>query len=161
MDGIGLEVTAVSGRAVFNDVGSGDPDSSAGFWVLRLESSWGTVVTDSFEINYPPSLHFESGNINGQGLGPQAPTMTMGVGDSIVGAINLTYSTNWGAASIVLGMSSTWDRREDVAPCRGLPTPVRNGVTRDLPINLRAPSEPGTYHIIFAFAAEEDTKQVF
>ena len=157
---------ASRGRAVFHNLGLSEVQS--GFYVLGFETTIGIAVTDSFELAYKNALEIVGGIINDQPLDPDAPSISVAPGDQITGIIDIVYSTGWAAASVVLAIGPTWGPHDAVAPGRALPTPLRNGTARLLlgpenqnHLQMFAPAQPGTYHIIIAFAGEEDSHDVF
>jgi DNA-binding SARP family transcriptional activator len=147
-------VTMRDGRAVFDDlriVGSGE-------FVLRfISATLETVETPQFWIGSEhegSTLHLIQGRLNRQTITPERRRVIISPGDSIVGELQLEYTSRWGAASVMLAATTTWgDPPEQVVTVGPLATPVA-GQPRSAGLRLAGPDEPGTYRLILVFQAE-------
>ena len=106
-------------------------------------------------------LQLVSGVVAGQRVDARTRTVTARPGARLAGRAQLAYTTRWGSAAIMLGLTPTWgDRRRVYRELSALPTPMANGLL-EVPVDLTAPEIPGDYAIVFAFAAEARVDWIF
>jgi hypothetical protein len=101
------------------------------------------------------------GELAGHELSPTDWSIAVGRGRPIAGSLRIEADNFMGSNAVApFGFTWTWgDRRSSVRVVR---RSIRSGVsTLDVPLDLRAPSEPGTYYILFAFNGEFTGEQVF
>jgi hypothetical protein len=147
-----LKVAAVEGRADFKDVyAAGEGPITLRFTSPRLKEAVARTINVT---GSKPSLRFVSGLINGQRLSSSQRRVSVAPGEEISGNVMLNYSSYWGSASVVFGAAALWgDRRTNFLDLAPLFTPAEEQPRRAA-IHFKAPEEPGTYHIVFAFDAE-------
>jgi len=159
--GLVLGTTAAvtkSGIATFNGIGLA-LDAPLGT-TLRFSAPGMKPLTVTLAGAETTTLWLEHASINQQALTPDSPVLTLAPGEAIEGEVVLRYSAYWTAASIILGAFPTWgDKHQNFQTISALATPVRDAVVR-FPLNLPGPERPGDYHLIFAFAAETDSRWI-
>ncbi|MBN1574630.1 MAG: hypothetical protein JW984_15640 [Deltaproteobacteria bacterium] len=101
------------------------------------------------------------GVLAGQSLSESKWTIYVEPKEYIEGNIECkTYNSNSPDAVVPFGYTWTWGKRESsiVTIDKWIPTGGRNW---DIPIDLKAPSEPKTYYVIFGTNGEFNMEQVF
>ncbi len=105
-------------------------------------------------------LRLEEASLNGQVLGAANRTLRLRPGERISGRLRFRYSAYWAAAAVVLTSVATWEAPESgYASVLAVATPMERGILRPS-IDLAGPRGPGRYHLLFAFAAETDSKWI-
>jgi hypothetical protein len=166
-------VTAVplmDGRAVFSNLRITLPETEKAEGLLyRLRFDVPGVApaysdpVSSEEIGPTGWSHLKlvRGRVNGQQIGAEHRTVMVRPGERVAGRVMLDYTTRWGSAAVMLGLTPSWgDRRKDFREISALPTPMKDGLM-EVPIDLTAPDEPGDYAILLAFAAEARVDWIF
>ncbi|MBZ5536275.1 MAG: FG-GAP-like repeat-containing protein [Acidobacteriia bacterium] len=101
------------------------------------------------------SLVLVGGSLAGQTLSPSNRTVTVAAGTSLSGQVTVQLNSAWPAnTTMAMGVTPNWGTHSTsfVDP-GGFTTPV-SGLNRNIPVNLTAPSLPGTYYITTAFGGE-------
>jgi hypothetical protein len=100
------------------------------------------------------------GQLNGEPVGPANWTVTVSPGAPISGSVQLAALNRMGSNAVApFGYTWTWGpRTSSIAGISGwIPTGASSWT---IPVNLTAPSTPGTYFILFAFRGEFNLAQV-
>jgi hypothetical protein len=144
-----------STRTPTPDLGARDAsDQSTGYSFPAVPPSEGDPGRTS-------RLEIVRAELNGRSMEPSDPVIDVGPGQAIEGQVELRAYSTWKEAAIAFGMTASWDRHStSVVDYGGFFSPV-NGLRRDVRVDLRAPSKPGEYYIIFAFRGEFTAAQVF
>jgi beta-glucanase (GH16 family) len=101
------------------------------------------------------SLLFVSGALAGQALSSSNVTITVAPGATISGDFNVQINSTYPSSAVMaMGVTPTWGApQSSFTDLGGFATPA-SGLQATVPINLTAPSTPGTYYIIAAFRGE-------
>jgi DNA-binding SARP family transcriptional activator len=155
-------VRAVHGVARFDSIWFSPVPDDRFDWQLKFSApGLPPVLSVRYGQGAPAHLRILSGRLHEQVLDAAQPMVLVAPGDSIVGSLLLGFRTNWGAASVMLGLAPSWEeRRAAVRTVSAMPTPVANG-RRVVRVALRAPRSPGGYYILLMMAAEPDPKWTF
>lgn len=87
-------------------------------------------------------------------------TLIVRRGAAVIADVNLTYSSPWMAAAVMLAGVPTWgDNTTNSIELGPSATPIRNG-TRFSPIPFTASDRPGHYRIFIAMGAESDAAHI-
>lgn len=149
---------AVGGLATFNSLALA-ADAPTGT-VLRFSAKGMQPITTTLAGTESPSLWLEHARLDDQEVTPVNRVVTLAPGQEIRGEVVFRYSAYWPAASVILGAFPGWgDKRENFVTISALPTPVIDAITRHQ-VAIRGPEHPGDYLLIFAFAAETDTRWI-
>ncbi|HQW66039.1 MAG TPA: AAA family ATPase [Gemmatimonadales bacterium] len=106
------------------------------------------------------SLDIVGGVMNGQLITRGQPEIRVSAGDSLVGFVELRYSTPSQAALWMLAETSTMGLAiEDTATVITLHGGALNAVTEPI-VRRRAPRTPGRYWLMWVFAAERDAVSI-
>jgi len=106
------------------------------------------------------SLAIVGGVMNGQLITTGQPEIRVAPGDSLVGFVELRYSTPSQAALWMLAETSTMGPAiEDTATVITLHGGALNAVTEPI-VRRRAPRTPGRYWLMWVFAAERDAVSI-
>lgn len=106
------------------------------------------------------SLRIVGGVMNGRVITAEQPEITVAPGDSLLGFVQLRYTTPSQAAVWMLAESSTMlPAIEDTATVITLHTGALDAVTEPI-VKRRAPLRPGRYWLMWVFAAERDAVSI-
>ncbi len=149
----------VGGRAVFSRLGVVGP------WELVhgvLFTTRGKARADTIEfiVNPTTRLSFNWARINGVLLRHAADTLRAHPNERIAGTLETKYQSNFGAATVVMGMTPTWGRPESSARLASYLLANAGTRVRQDTISLVALEQPGVYFILFAYAPEADERYV-
>jgi hypothetical protein len=153
-------VPVVRGRAVFDDIRIPRVELSGTPRLSFLAGELDGVL--SAPLLTTRSLEMTRLSVNGEPVDLAAPIVRVASSAPIDGTCDFVYSSPHAAASIIMGYTPTWGAPaaawRDIGP---LVTPVREQALSDVRFHLNAPSDPGSYHILFAFAAETAPEFLF
>jgi uncharacterized protein (TIGR03437 family) len=113
------------------------------------------VVVAAADPGSTSSLSLVSGTVNGQSVSSASPAITVAEGAALSGSFTVqivsTYASN---AVMSMGATPTWGTHStSFIDVGGFSTPT-NGLNRTVTVNWTAPTTPGTYYIVAAFAGE-------
>ncbi|MGE0552569.1 MAG: AAA family ATPase [Gemmatimonadales bacterium] len=162
-DGIGrlggtMEVPLAAGRATFEelvlDVGGVRIDDSTTLRFAYEGIHFDQRIATGQWSQLPLDLWLDGARLSTGPIDSSVRTITVSAGERITGQVRFRYTSRYGSASVLLGMTPTWGEPSSVwRTLRAVATPVeRAPVTADL--DVLAPAEPGRYRLIFAIAAE-------
>jgi DNA-binding SARP family transcriptional activator len=154
-----LTAETVDGEATFDSLSMGRKEGQSS--ELNFEAKGLTSVRWIHEWIGGSKLRLRSGVINGQLLSGPVPVVRVRPGEPLVGRVSLLYSSLWTTATVFLGATATWERREtDTASVRSLVTPLDSGRI-EVPVRRVAPLLPGRYLLLWAFGAEPRAAFIF
>jgi DNA-binding SARP family transcriptional activator/DNA-binding HxlR family transcriptional regulator len=120
-----------------------------------------SLFTTSFGRGAWSNLRLVDGTLVGQSVDAKHRIVTVHPGDRLVGRVRLDFTTRWGSAAVMLGMTPTWgEPRREFQEITALASPSLHGLI-EAPVDLTAPDRPGHYAIIFAFGAEARVDWIF
>jgi|GEM_PF-3688659 len=112
------------------------------------------IITSSAQTT-PFSVFLQRGSsLNGTSINPSDPVITVGEKEPITGSVKVQVSYNGPSNNIVpFGYTPSWDSHKSSYVTVNNDLPVGTS-SRNISINLTAPSDSGTYYLIFATNAE-------
>ncbi len=129
----------------------------------RCTRSLGIAVALACSIPAPASTIFLTGGaLNGQPLSPTEWTISVAPGEPITGNVLAQVHTTGSGPGVVfpLGYTWTWGLRQTAMVLLSSDAPFGTS-NWNVPINLSAPTTPGTYYILFGVRGEFTLTQVF
>jgi hypothetical protein len=105
------------------------------------------------------NLFLQSGTVNGQQVSSADREVVVSPGQEISGAVTLAYNSAWPTnINTPLGVTRNWGNPEDGFIGFGN---AQGSSSKVATFNYQAPTEPGTYYLIFAYRAEITYANVF
>lgn len=108
----------------------------------------------------PGTVHLTGGSLNGTSLSSSNWQITVNPNQSITGSVTVRTDNKMSSSAVApFGYTWTWGNRTSAnRQVNGdIPSGTKNW---NVPINLTAPSSPGTYYILFGFNGEYNMQQV-
>jgi len=124
-------------------------------------SNWVDVPGQSAENTGSGEIALVSGELAGQQIGPDSWEIRVAPGETIAGTIR-TETDNFMGSGAVAPYGYTWTWGERTSAFEQIDSWISTGTSQHTTtISVSAPSQPGTYYILFGFGGEFNLSQVF